>query len=60
MHATMLVGGYLPVAKLECYSKATRSLQGYQLFYHYMGMILKTLIKAGKEGVEMVCTDGWI
>ena len=25
-----------------------------------MGMIFKSLIKARKEGVEMVCTDGWI
>ena len=58
-HATILVA-YLPVAKLECYSEGNRSLQGYRLFHHCMGKVFESLIKAGKEGVEMVCADGWV
>ena len=58
-HATILLG-YLPVAKLDCYNEASRSLQGYRLFHHCLGMIFESLIKAGTEGVEMVCADGWI
>ena len=48
------------MAKLDCYSEGTRSLQGYRLFHHCMRMIFECLIEAGKKGVEMVCADGWI
>ena len=58
-HATILIG-YLPVMKLDCYNEATRSVQGYQLFHHCMGMIFRSLIKARVEGVEIVYADGWI
>ena len=58
-HGTILVG-YLPVAKLDCFSEASRSLQGYRLFHHCMEMIFRCLIEAGTKGVDMVCADGWI
>ncbi|KAG5636644.1 hypothetical protein H0H81_007301 [Sphagnurus paluster] len=56
-HATILVG-YLPVAKLECYSEPMRSLAGYRLFHYCMSKILEILVEAGENGVEMVCADG--
>ena len=57
-HGTILIG-YLPVAKLDCFGEASRSLQGYQLFHYCMEMIFSCLIETGTKGVEMICADGW-
>ncbi|KAG2158515.1 Zn-finger domain-containing protein [Suillus bovinus] len=48
MHGAILIG-YLLVAKLDCFSKATWSVAGYRLFHECM--------QPGQEGVGMVCTD---
>ena len=58
-HATVLLG-YIPICKLECFTKKHRSAQSYQLFHDCMKMILQPLIAAGKSGVDMVCADGFV
>ncbi|KAK7459537.1 hypothetical protein VKT23_009520 [Stygiomarasmius scandens] len=54
-----LLLGYIPTSKLECFSEKERSQAGYQLFHDCMKKILEPLEKAGREGVKMICADGY-
>ncbi|KAG6822258.1 hypothetical protein H0H92_014609, partial [Tricholoma furcatifolium] len=55
----MVLLGYIPVTKLQCFSEKRRSSENHQLFHECLRIILEPLIDAGKEGVKMRCADGY-
>ena len=57
--ATVLIG-YIPVTKLKCFLKGKQKMQGQQIFHDCMKALMKPLVAAGKEGVDMICADGFI
>ncbi|KAJ7204113.1 hypothetical protein GGX14DRAFT_698863 [Mycena pura] len=57
--ASILVG-YIPVTKLEVFSKEKRSEIAHQLFHDCMRIMLAALVAAGEAGVEMECADGFV
>lgn len=57
--ATVLLG-YIPVTKLECFTKVKRAQAGYQVFHDCMAKLLAPLQAAGREGTDILCADGLI
>ncbi|CCO35137.1 hypothetical protein BN14_09252 [Rhizoctonia solani AG-1 IB] len=58
-YSTLLLA-YLPVAKFDCFKPKDRGNEKAKLFHESMKTILEPLEKAGKEGVEMECGDGFV
>ena len=56
-NATILLG-YLPVSKLSKILPSARSATQHQLFHNCMKILLQPLVKAGTNGVDMLCSDG--
>ncbi|KAI5990101.1 hypothetical protein EDD15DRAFT_2170625 [Pisolithus albus] len=56
-HASVLLG-YLPVSKLESFDD--NSIGRQRLFHYCMRRMLRPLVDAGRNGVELVCADGQI
>ncbi|KAI9566699.1 hypothetical protein HD554DRAFT_2205858 [Boletus coccyginus] len=56
-HASMLLD-YLLVSKLACFEN--NSVTRYYLFHYCMALLLKLLVAAGEQGVEIVGADGYV
>ncbi|TFY68302.1 hypothetical protein EVJ58_g1088 [Rhodofomes roseus] len=53
----MVLLGYLPATKLQCFPKAQRSLEGYRLFHYAMSLMLDPLIVAGERVLAAYMAD---
>ena len=60
VYLTIVLIGYLPVSKLDCFQKKSRSDAGHGLFHFAMSSLLCSLVDAGCQGKPMVCTDGFV
>ena len=52
--------GYLPVTKLAGILESGRSSTQHQLFHNCMKELLQPLVKAGSDGVKILCSDGQV
>ncbi|CUA72116.1 hypothetical protein RSOLAG22IIIB_10097 [Rhizoctonia solani] len=58
-YSTLLLA-YLPVPKFDCFPAKERGDQKARLFHESMEEILRPLVQAGTDGVEMNCGDGYV
>ncbi|KAG1871825.1 hypothetical protein DFJ58DRAFT_713775 [Suillus subalutaceus] len=49
----MILIGYLPAGKFDCFTPNAHLLARYRLFYHCMALLLHSLIATGQDGIEM-------
>ncbi|KAH7907715.1 hypothetical protein BJ138DRAFT_1014064 [Hygrophoropsis aurantiaca] len=57
-HSTVLIG-YIPVGKYDCYTDKAKQFARYRVFHYCVRLVLESLAKAGREGIKMVCSDGY-
>lgn len=56
-HAMILIG-YLPTTKLQCFKEDCRSAEIYKMFHKCLERIFQPMIEAGQNGVRIICADG--
>ncbi|KAG9123592.1 hypothetical protein FRC07_014616, partial [Ceratobasidium sp. 392] len=57
---TTILIAYLPVKDFQDFNNAQRKRLKGELVHRAMELVLEPFKKAGKEGVEMYCADGWL
>ena len=56
----MVLIGYIPVTKLDCFLESKWKTKGQRIFHDCMRSLLRPLVDAGKLGANMPCADGFV